>query len=378
MKYIVEYGTIDYPEDNRYYAVSVRNKIEYVISALNDINIDVDVISYARSLNKKGFYPKRKEQINKATTLLNVPAICFGTPFGKKIQTIFMLIWLFFYMLKNVEKNEQIIVYHSLVVAPILILAQKIKKFQIILEVEEVYCNLIQASKVSKYLENKIISAADKYIFVSDEINKMINKNKKYCILNGRYIVVDKICEPFDDGNIHIVYAGSIKYELVAFSAIEIARFLPSNYRFHVIGYGEDEDIKILKNKIEEINQTAPCIVTYDGMLSGVEYDSFLQKCNIGISPQNPDETFANSCFPSKIASYLSNGLRVVSSQSKAIKESELGQLIYFSKSGSMEDYAKTIMSVNIDNDYDSREKLKSMDIEFKKALNKMISSGEC
>ena len=48
----------------------------------------------------------------------------------------------------------------------------------------------------------------------------------------------------------------------------------------------------------------------------------FIQKCQIGLCTQNIDAAFNTTSFPSKILSYMSNGLEVVGVNIAAIKNS--------------------------------------------------------
>lgn len=362
MKFIVTIGTEKYDKDNRYYAVSVKNKVEYMISKLNKMGIALEIISCSSSNNSFGFIPKRKEDF-KGNILINAPTICVPTMVGKKAQRLFIYIWLFFYLLLKTHKNEEIIVYHAY--NPFIQLAQKIRKFKVILEVEEIYSDLT-GSKTRRKKEIKFIEMATKYIVASEKIYNLIGKpNKPYCVFNGRYDVLSRTKFPFDDGKIHIVYAGSICYNLVAFTSVEIAKYLSDKYIIHIIGWGLEEDLTLLESKINEVNRTSNCKVYYNGMFSGNELNEFLQKCHIGISPQRTDETFSNACFPSKISLYLSNGLRVVSSYSKAVEESMLGSLVDFSSSSEPSEFAHKIQSIDINDEFNSIKIIKELDIKF-------------
>ncbi|MCA1320222.1 hypothetical protein LC085_09920 [Bacillus tianshenii] len=362
IKFIVTIGTNKYKKDNRYYAVSVKNKVEYLIEKLNEMDYRLEIVSCAPSKNTFGFLPRRKEDFN-GNVLINTPTFCFPTRLGQKIQKLLIYIWLFFYLVFNTNRNEDIIVYHQY--NPIIKLAQKIKKFNIILEVEEIYSDLT-GNKTKRKKEMQYIKNASKYIVASEKINNLIgNLNKPYCIFNGRYDVFKKTNSAFNDGKIHIVYAGSIYYNLVAFTSVEIAKYLSDKYVIHIIGWGLDKDINLLKTRIAEINKTAKCRVEYNGMLSGNRLSEFLQSCHIGISPQRTDEEFANACFPSKLSLYLSNGLRVVASYSRAVEESILGSLIDFSPSSDPIEFAKEIQSLNLNDKYDSMKMIKNLDARF-------------
>ena len=112
---------------------------------------------------------------------------------------------------------------------------------------------------------------------------------------------------------------------------------------------------------IKDITPIAPCTLTYDGLLKGEDYIRFIQKCQIGLSTQNPNAAFNATSFPSKILSYMANGLRVVSIRIKAIEESSVGLGISYYEHQTPEEIAKAIMKVDMNNNYESRERIKEL-----------------
>jgi hypothetical protein len=58
-----------------------------------------------------------------------------------------------------------------------------------------------------------------------------------------------------------------------------------------------------------------------------------LQKCHIGLSTQNLNATFNDTSFPSKVLTYLSNRLNVVSAKIPVVEQSCVGEWVsYYSK----------------------------------------------
>jgi hypothetical protein len=113
--------------------------------------------------------------------------------------------------------------------------------------------------------------------------------------------------------------------------------------------------------------------VTYDGVLLGEEYTGFLQSCHIGLSTQDPCASFNATSFPSKILSYMSNGLRVVSIRIPAIETSEVGQYMYYYDEQTPEEIAKAIMAVDLKDAYDPRAVLDGMDRRFRDAVRDLL-----
>ena len=116
---------------------------------------------------------------------------------------------------------------------------------------------------------------------------------------------------------------------------------------------------------IEEISKKSKCTLTFDGLLSGEEFIRFLQSCDIGLSTQVPDAEFNETSFPSKILSYLANGLCVVSVRMKALEASEISHLLHYYDENAPDVIAGVIKSIDFSKNIDARTKLQSLDKKF-------------
>ncbi|MBO5480980.1 MAG: glycosyltransferase [Clostridia bacterium] len=182
------------------------------------------------------------------------------------------------------------------------------------------------------------------------------------------------IGEKWNDGRIHCVYAGTFDPRKGGVAAAAAAaQFLNSNYHIHIIGFGSENDKKLLINTIEEVQKKSDCIVTYDGLFSGDEYIRFIQSCDIGLSTQNPEAQFNDTSFPSKVLSYLANGLRVISIRIKALETSAVNDLLYYYNKNDSKAIAQAIKSIDMSKSYDSRTKIEELDEQFKKDIKQMI-----
>ena len=141
----------------------------------------------------------------------------------------------------------------------------------------------------------------------------------------------------------------------------------------HILGFGNEEETKSMKDLISEVSKKSVATVTYDGLLSSEEYIRFIQSCDIGLSTQNPDAAFNATSFPSKILSYMSNGLRVVSIRIPAIEGSAIGKYMYYYDKQTPEEIAKAIMTVNLNDDYNGRQVISKLDAEFSYDIAKLM-----
>lgn len=349
------------------------NKMNYICKSLAAIGENVEIIS-ASMISSKGNFPKRTEKLADGITLKLFSAYKWGNIFQKCWALFHATIVLFFYLLFHVKRGEKILVYHSLAYMRTLKWARFFKRFQIILEVEEIYGDVTQNEKTVKQ-EFSFFKKASAYIFPTQLLNEKINiKNKPYCIIHGTYNVEKPIGEKWNDGRIHCVYAGTFDPRKGGVAAAAAAaQFLNSNYHIHIIGFGSENDKKLLINTIEEVQKKSDCIVTYDGLFSGDEYIRFIQSCDIGLSTQNPEAQFNDTSFPSKVLSYLANGLRVISIRIKALETSAVNDLLYYYNKNDSKAIAQAIKSIDMSKSYDSRTKIEELDEQFKKDIKQMI-----
>lgn len=335
---------------------SACDKVDSMVDLINRIGIDVHIISMS-SVQEPSFkyYKGTDKVIRKGLRLKIFPSWGGNARLLRWSKIIWHVIALFIYLVFHTKKNEPILVYHSQGYWGIISLAKKIKNFKIILEVEEIF----QDVRKSKYtiinkLEYKDINSADAFIFPTEILSKKINqKNKPYAIIHGRYTVAPVLTGKFADNKIHVVYAGTFDPDKGgAVAAIESAEFLPSNYHIHICGFGTDVDTNIIKRRIQEISAKSKAIVTFDGLKKGRDYNMFIQQCHIGLSTQNPSGDFNDTSFPSKILSYISNGLSVVSIDIPVVRSSAVAKYITFYNKQTPRLLADAIMNTPLKIDY--------------------------
>lgn len=374
IKYVGFYDSKLYYSENRCFCLAATNKMDYIAEALVNEGKKVEIISPSWTENKRGFYSKRTISIAD-----NINFTCCPT-FGSKIKMLRIIrvllswIWLLFYLIKNIKRDEEIIVYHSMMIMTPIIIAKKIRKFKLVLEVEEIYQDVVEFSKKMKEREYRFFKIADKYIFPTELLNKKLNiENKPYTIIYGAYKVEKSLKVKFVDNKVHVVYAGTLDPRKGGVLAAAVTEYLPENYHVHIIGFGSKQEKKLLLDKIEQISKNTKAKLTYDGLLSGTDYVDFLQKCDIGLCTQNIDAKYNETSFPSKVLSYMANGLRVVSVHIKAIEMSEIGSVIYYYEEQTPKAIAEAIKAVDFNKAYNSIELINKLDREFKINMDKLL-----
>lgn len=380
IKYLAYYSEAD-NEQKRHFTLAATNKINYISYALHNLGFAIQIISGSTTYDSKKCYSGSCRSLNEYTTLKDFFTAPWGNPLFKVLSILLANIQLFFELMK-ISSKECVIVYHSLGYMKVVQLTHFFKKYKLILEVEEVYADVVNDHK-TREKEINFFKTADAYIFPTQLLDQAINVEKKpSVIIHGSYLVEpEKVCkhgstkkDDEKDKIIHCVYAGTFDPRKGgAIAAAAAAEYLPSNYHMHILGFGTDQEIDNMKNEISEIDKISKASISYDGLLSGEAYIKFIQSCDIGLSTQNPQADFNATSFPSKILSYLANGLRVVSIRIPAIEKSDIADKIYFYDKQTPYDIAKAIECVDTTDDYDSRALIQTLSDKFELELKRVL-----
>lgn len=351
-----------------------RNKMDYTIDALKNIFDCVEIISMANTKDKRYYAPSVYQEIKEGVYLKLFKSYVASNRLFAFCNYLLLRIQLFCYLLANVKCNDTVLVYHSLAYKKWILRAKKIIGFKFVLELNEIYSDV--APKYEKYrsLEIANINIADGFLFANDLMNGLFNvKNKPFAVGYGIYKIENKVADKFNDDFIHLVYAGTLDPDKGgASAAIAAAKYLPSNYHIHILGFGTPEMIKAVEIHITKMRVDAKCRISYDGVYDGSDFMAFLQKCHIGLSTQNPNASFNDTSFPSKILTYLANGLQVVSIAIPAISRSQMKDDITFYQEQTPEDIASAIMKIN---DFTPRyRKLNNLDRQFRIQIQNLFA----
>ena len=344
------------------------NKMDYIIRVLSQLHIKTTVVS-ACNANSRRSNPAVNSEIYPDITLKLLPTLKCNKLLSRIVSKLYFLLQLIICLFKEVNHGDTLIVYHALsLIVPIKIL-KLFRKCHLIIEVEEIYGDVICNSKCTKK-ELRLFKKADGYLFATELLERKINVDKKPAIVvNGVYNTEPELKKLFKDDKIHVVYAGTLDPRKGGAIAASSALFLDERYHMHILGFGGEQEKKLLLNEIQRISAQSKCTITFDGCLFGEEYIQFLQSCDIGLSTQDPSAAFNATSFPSKILSYMSNGLRVVSVRIPAIEMSKVGAYLYYYDSQTPEEIAKAIMTVNIKDAHNGRDIVKRLNMDFLEEL---------
>lgn len=373
MKYICNYAGTEDNVDGRFNSPAGDCVSAYMISVLYRLDPTTDFVSTAASNRQKGFFAARWASVNGIRVKL------FRTS-GARSKISRGVRWylrqwrLFFYLLTHAKRDEIVIAYHALDTIGVITRVKKIKKFRLILQTEELYSDVKPTIDAPK--ERKFVKQADAYLFPTATMGK-IGDNKPFIIKHGAYTIPQKCGKSFDDGKIHVVYAGTFDPTKGGCqAAAAAAQYLDARFHVHILGFGTETETENIKTIVEKVSKETQCVLTYDGLLQGEAFVEFLQSCDIGLSTQNPDAAYNDTSFPSKVLTYLSNGLKVVTIRIKALETSKVGDLLYYYDTQTPQSIADAIrLAATADDRQNGLDRIAALDIEFGKELGKLIQT---
>lgn len=374
--YMAYYNSTNSSE-RRNAVLSSVNKMNYICEALENNGYNTEIVSASGATEKK-FCKSKKVKLTDKTTLKLFSSLPRLNRIVSVIDRVILKTKLFLYMIKNTNKDSIVMVYHSLGYMSLVKRLKKLKGFKLIIEAEEIYGDVIGDEKTSQK-EYEFFKIADAFIFPTELLSEKVNTEKKpEVIIYGTYHIEKELPKLFSDGKTHCVYAGTLDPRKGgAIASAESALFLNENYHIHILGFGNEKEKAEMLNTIDSISKKSKAKITYDGLLSGEEYIKFIQSCDIGLSTQNPNGKYNDTSFPSKILSYMANGLRVVSVRIPVVEESGIGKCVYYYDEQTPENIAKAIKSIDFSEEYDSRKTIGVLDKAFICNLKTMLKGLE-
>lgn len=372
--YIGYYSGLKNP-NNFYEFPSSNSKMDYIICVIRRLNFDLTI--YSLGFPKiKSYSFKRKSiiSIDQKTNFNFVSTISAPFNFLNFISKIWLYLQVIYLLLFVVKKDNIVLVYHSYLLTKAVNFCRFFSKFKLVYEIEEIYQAAWQNSSKKIKDEIRSLKDAEGYVLVNDILAERLNLvNKPSVVCYGNYLKKETENSDKDTDLINLVYAGFIGGEESDVQlALDSIVLLPDNYFLNILGYGNENDIERLKDKIELINEKkGKEQVKYGGCLSGDEYDSFLANCHIGLSTRVLIDEYSDFTFPSKVLVYLSNNLIPISSKIRCILESKVSESVTFYENNTPESVAKAILNVDV---HKKRKSLiNELDIQFVEDFNKML-----
>ena len=347
-------------------------KMTFIIQALKKLGYKVIVVSIA-SDNAPGFHILEEIPVDDRETHVYVPYVSFslkGKICGKRSVEIFLKR----YLTKVLKKTSTVVSYHSLAYGKMLSDLHRKIGFRWCPQIEEIYClsrgELFDADFLRQ--EEKMFEDGDGYLFVNDLLPQKYAKEKPYAVSYGNYQVYSEK-NPAPSGVVNMTYTGIINDDRGAFLLLESMKYLPSQYRLNILGFGTEKNMNRFYDTMARLNaEFGEERIRFFGTKSGKDYSEFLIHNQIGISLMDDDVHISTNAFPSKIMSYLGHCLYVVSSKTASIVNSKVADVLYFCDN-EPQSIADAILSVPLQEENRAAEKLQELEKDFIRNLEKVI-----
>lgn len=341
-------------------------KMRYVARKLAQRGKKVKIFSPGYSIEKNADYSSSKKYVIEPNVEVEETAT-IGRKYLllKALGVLFAHLQLLIYLFSRVKRGDIVVIYHSMFYKYDFLLFKLLRKNKIIMEVEELY----SAAWCKKDFSSEIhyLSRFDGYIYVNDIMNDRFGFGKPFAVCYGNYSISSNYC--IRDNYQKLIYAGVLGKEGSDVElAIDIMTFLPDSYSLKIAGYGSEDDVDFVKNKIGGKKN-----IEYVGFLSGKEYEDFLLKGDVGLCTRVLANNFSDYTFPSKVLVYLTHGLVPICPSIDCLMKSDVSAGIMFYADSTPEKIAlsiKNILSIK-----PSDQLLTDMDEKFGRSLIRVISA---
>lgn len=364
-------------QNKRYTSPAGIAVMSYIIGALSRCEKKVTVLSSALSKTHAPMPRERLRLLDNVELLYPALPAC---PHAKNYPARYLRRLRHARLLEDellhlLEDGDTLVVYHDLSLISTVRRVRQKKRIRLVIQACEIYADV--NGKRQRKRELDFFALADAYIFSSELLEQQINlKKAPFAICLGTYQSAPNLGgDRTNDTKLRCVYAGTLDPRKGGAAAIKAASHLDQRYHLHLLGFGSEQQVKNIQRLIEQTAAQSTCTLSFDGCLSGEDYLRFLQSCDIGLCTQDPSASFSATSFPSKILSYLANGLRVVSIRIPAVENSAVGKQVLYYEQQTPEQIAQAIKGADLQRAPDGREVIDALDRAFVQELEKILRS---
>jgi len=375
------YIVATYPDSTaqRPKGISAKPVIDFLIAGMHEHTLQTTILSPQGIEGDEIRWASAYDFHQGATQVLYPPSLGGRTKVVKAINTVLSWIWLLAVLGRHTKKGETILVYHSMNYLIPISLLRSFKKLQVVLYIGEFYQTLYPMSPIKQRLEKRYIKRADAYIFVTHLLSQQVRELRKdsfdHVTLYGPYKREILAHQNVDNTKTRLLYVGKISKDKGIERTIELANYLSDQFEIRIIGYCESYDEETLMSKISESNRTNSCKLIFDGVKHGAEYVEYVQSCELGLVLQDMDASFNANSFPSKILSFISNGLEVLAPDIPTIATSPFASSLYLYHDESAQEIAKIVKGIDFSQRRCHPQILDALKTEFYKDLGALITA---
>jgi hypothetical protein len=221
-------------------------------------------------------------------------------------------------------KYDKLIIYHSngfYYYFPVFIFFRN----KIVIQVNEIYSNVL-GNKLSIFLERMYINCFKKLIVSNIHLKENWFSGKKV-LVRGGYFRQSVISLVESNRLKNYIYVGSIdNYKMGNLNILlDLVNFIPTNINLYLCLIISDEDFVKVKNAIGTKQNVYIFRDVNDGDLK-----KHYSICKYGLVLQDSNKSFNLTSFPSKVFSYLNNGLIPVAQKNQSFLKSEINNLFAY------------------------------------------------
>lgn len=371
--YLGYYDTDDNAAQRRNIVRSATTKMNYIAGKLEELGWHVDIVSMSGTRAGHSV-PGKVVDLSPTRRLTLFPSLGYGSPIKRRLAR-FAMEWHMRRYLEGLRPSDVVLAYHSLGYADLLVRAKRRLGIKLVLEVEEFYSD-VTGSRKDADRETEVFEAADAYVCSTELLRDRLPAGRPKAVCSGIYESIPARGAKRGDGKTHVVYAGTLDPRKGGAAAAAAGALLDESFCMHILGFGGPEEISAIEKAVAEARGCSRgCEVTYDGYLSGEEFDAFLQGCDIGLSPQDPHADFNTTSFPSKVFMYLSRGLKVVSVDLPVFRSEALRDAMWLSEGNGPEALAQTVVTASKSAGVPADDLLRKLDEGFVLELQGVFKS---
>lgn len=339
--------TLEYDHSGKNPGFAVQKFSRLLVKGLQANGIEVRAISNPPDLTNREKYVKSKDEIEDGVHYKYVPYV--NLPIIKHICLfVYVFIYVLFWGIRGRRDKTIICDVLSISICMGALLASKINGVQSVAVVTDIYGMMVGGSKTSLLssfaarLNSKYVSQFDKYVLLTEQMNKVVNPK-------GRpHIVMEALCDSALLQEIHshipkshprtIIYAGGI-YEKYGLKMLAEG-FLKANVPdAKLVYFGEGSYVEEYKALCEEYTN-----LEYRGVVSNDEVLIDEQAATILVNPRFTTEEFTKYSFPSKNMEYMASGTPLLTTKLPGMPQ-EYYPYVFLFEDETIDGYANAIRS---------------------------------
>jgi O-antigen/teichoic acid export membrane protein len=359
-------------EEKRISSPACYVKVKSITKTLLHLGYQVYIVSPSASQARSGLFPARDTSVFDGATLHSSRTRGFRFRLFRGFNYFFTQFRSFVFLLWHMPKRSKVIVYHSMVLLRYVRWLVRLKKVNLILEVEEVYGDVKPLKNKEKKRELSFIAKANGFIFCSDFLRERFDPtNRMSAMIYGNYSFHGSL-EPNTN---KIVYAGSLdEPKGGARLALEASRFLDCNYSISFLLFGTQNEIDSFAKRMAEIQAVTLCKLDYSSKpLLDSSFTAYLNSFHVGMAAQTQDNVVNSSSFPSKILAYLACNLNVVTTPIQSVLKSPIASYVFVSESSDPEAIAQTIKTACVTPRQDFSHLFAALNQTFEEAIRSLL-----